>query len=1280
MIARRSISMALVWLCAGAGGLSLWSAPALAQRMHAFSTSFGGAGTGDGQLSRPGALAVNEATGDVYVIDRGNDRVEIFSATGAYVGQFNGSAAPTGTFSWLTSGPGSVLREGSIAVDNSKNPLDPSKGDVYVTDEGHKVIDKFTASGQYIGQIVGQSPASRFDGVISLAVDSNGGLWVQIAIQGEFSGGVLTGDIYQFNDESVNEYVSQILPSFPLVSEGVSGILGTIGFAFESEGNFYIGKAQGGSSGGGFTVPAKFTKTGEILAQEVDEEETTGLGVDVSSDDVYVDHETNVAAYGPSGSFIERFGSAQMAASAGIAVDSTTGTVYTANATTQEIDAFTAFVVPDVTTGSVSHFGETAVTVGGVVDPDGLPVSACVFEYGTSESYGQSEACSTSPGSGSSPVAVSAELKGLERLRTYHFRLKVSNANGSNVGQDRTLLTPEPVGISEEGVSDVTSGSALFSALVNPEGSDTTFHFEYGTGLSYGESVPVPDGDLGTGTNSERAAVRAQDLLADTTYHVRIVASNALGTVYGPDESFTTQAGGGAFVLPDGREWELVSPPSKEGASIEPLGPGAIQASEDGSAITYLASGPILANPQGNGSPGAKAQVLSRRGADGWSSEDIITPHEAAEAGNPHEYRFFSADLSKSLAEPDDPTPLSPEVTEQTMYVRDDSNGGYVPLLTAGDVSPGARFGVYPWTVAMVGTPDLSHVLLESEARSAPLTSNAIGGSSNLYEWSGGRLQLVSILKSGPVGGAIPGGDEGGDHNLRGALSSDGSRVFFQVSGALYMRDTVTEQTVEVDAPAPGVSLPAAHLAKFQLASADGSKVFFLDQTRLTPESTLPPPSEEGGYPSPDLYECQIVEEAGKLKCDLTDLSVDRNTGEQAEVQREVLGASEDGSVVYFLATGKLAEGAEPGKDNLYVESQTGSTWSAPRLVAVLSVADGNDWDIQGESFSYMTSRVSPNGRYLAFMSDRSLTGYDNRDVNSGRPDEEVFVYDEATGHLVCASCNRTGARPEGLHEPGEGEADQPAPLVDRKNIWRGDWLAANLPEWTQVGSNADNGGAIYQSRYLSNEGRLFFDSADALVAQDTNGREDVYEYEPAGVGGASGCTVTRSTYVGGAGGCVSLISSGTSAEESAFLDASGKGPGGEEGEDVFFVTAARLTLQDVDTSFDLYDAHICSAAAPCVSVPVSPPPCASGDACKAAPSPQPAIFGAPSSATFSGAGNVAPSAAVGGSKPKSAAKKKSSHGKSKPKPKHKPKRKGKGKSKGKDAGVHKSLSARTRR
>jgi hypothetical protein len=909
-----------------------------------------------------------------------------------------------------------------------------------------------------------------------------------------------------------------------------------------------------------------------------------------------------------------------------------------------------------------------------VVNPDGLPVTSCVFEYGTSSSYGQEAACSAVPGSGGVPVAVSASLSGLEPLTRYHFRLKASNANGTLVGADRTFLTPVPVTVGEEAVSDVSATSALLSAQVNPGGSDTKFRFEYGSSLAYGQSVPVPEGDLGAGTGVEPVSVRPEDLLPGTTYHVRIAATGALGTVYGADETFTTQSGGGAFVLPDGRMWEMVSPPDKYGAGIEPLPrEGLVEASEDGSAISYLASGPVVASSAGNPSPLVETQVLSRRGAGGWSSQDVASQDATVDTGNggSAEFLFFSPDLSQSLVAPPGQTPLSPEASEQTVYIHNDVTGGYRPLVTAGNVPPGTVFaGPSPdeRVYGVTATPDLAHVLLTS---SVPLTSNVEGGLEenngdeeklSFYEWTDGRLALVNVLPNGEptfarvfLGAQI---NQGVD--VRHALSSDGSRVFWS-SGpgsdeqSLYMRETVSEKTVQVDEPAPGVPRPPGSKAQFEIASASGSQVFFLDSEPLTADSKLLPTEGVHGGPS-DLY---VYDTEAKT---LTDLTVDHAGSEPANVQDEVLGASEDGSVVYFVATGVLASGAEAGADNLYVVSESGSTWSAPRLIAVLSQEDEADWGVETEGV--LTAKVSANGRFLAFMSDGDLTGYDNHDAVSGQADEEVFLYDEASNRLRCVSCDPTGARPAGVFDhQGAGGAEFD---LDRVEAWRNRWLAADLPTGDRVGDLRGDAATAYEPRYLSDEGRLFFNSIDSLVAQDTNGRADVYEYEPQAVGSCEQVD-----------GCVSLISSGTSSQESTFLDASGRGPGGEEGEDVFFVTASRLVSQDYDTSEDVYDAHVCSGAVPCVSASVLPPECSSGDSCKAAPSLQPAIFGAPSSATFSGSGNIASTVGEGVSVSKGV--KKKSHGKRKRKPKPKPKKR-KGGGRGRGAGVHKSLSARARR
>jgi hypothetical protein len=80
-----------------------------------------------------------------------------------------------------------------------------------------------------------------------------------------------------------------------------------------------------------------------------------------------------------------------------------------------------------------------------------------------------------------------------------------------------------------------------------------------------------------------------------------------------------------------------------------------------------------------------------------------------------------------------------------------------------------------------------------------------------------------------------------------------------------------------------------------------------------------------------------------------------------------------------------------------------------------------------------------------------------------------------------------------------------------------------------------------------------------------------------------------------------------------------------ETGGDVFFRTLARLSPQDYDTAYDVYDAHECSGGVPCFPAVVSTPSCQTEASCRAAPAPQPALYGAPASATFSGAGNVSP-------------------------------------------------------
>ena len=358
------------------------------------------------------------------------------------------------------------------------------------------------------------------------------------------------------------------------------------------------------------------------------------------------------------------------------------------------------------------------------------------------------------------------------------------------------------------------------------------------------------------------------------------------------------------------------------------------------------------------------------------------------------------------------------------------------------------------------------------------------------------------------------------------------------------MRDVPRGETIQIG----GVG------ATFQTASSDGSRVVF---------------TENSG-----LYECEISE---ALECDPVLLASmpGGNVG--------VDGASEDGSYVYYGAAG-----------GLYVDHLEDGTWT-PTFIA----------HEQGPR-----SRVSPDGHWLAFLSKEQLTGYDNRDANSGQPDEEAYLYDAETRSLTCASCDPTGARPVGTPETQAGlvvGGGKPPPSTR--------WLSAELPDEDFM----EGGGVVrYQPRFLSDSGRLFFESYDALVPKDINGTWDVYEYEPEGVpagehactpSSASGSVVYKPARVfeaqGQTGeegaGCVGLISSGESQEESVFLDAS------ETGSDVFFMTTGKLAPQDFDDSYDIYDAHECTSASPCNTPTISTTPeCTTTEACRTAPHPNP--------------------------------------------------------------------------
>ncbi len=1269
-----------LWLClvfCGTVDAETFCGFVRAETVHVLGGSFGSAGSGLGEFVDPRGVAVDDSTelsrvaaGDVYVVDEGGDRVERFSGSGVYLGQFDGSgtfevegkveagkAAPSGSFSEPT----------QIAVDNSGSLSDPSRGDVYVVDSGHGVIDKFSETGAYLSQITGakcevsteEPPCSKSklepfavgeSGINGVAVDRSGSLWAD-----EFP-----GSVYEFSDGNLNTYVLVVTVTSGLKVLGVG-----------PEGDLYIKE--------GLSKNIKVSSTdGSILVNPFGIEESTfGVAVDSVAGRVYFDYGMSVGAFGFDGTELERFGSGDLQAgvfgqaSQGVAVNQSDGVVYASDFADGDVVFFDAVSLPTVVVGGLSGQSPRGVTLNGTVNPEGSPVTSCEFEYvpvGEYEPEGSdpfvnahSVECSPSAGglgSGSSPVGVSRVLGGLVPESEYVYRLVAENSTGvPSMTLPQKFFTGPVLGGAY--ASRVTSESATLNVPVDPNGDDTHYYFEYGTSTGYGMQVPVsaPGVDIGSVSGVQGLSVHLQSgLLSGTVYHYRVVVLQGGEEFFEPDRRFLTQRVSSGGVLPDGREWELVSPADKKGALIEQFSNGVgddIQAASNGSGITYLTAGPSV----GTGAQGKInwAQTLSVRSPNGWASSDLSLPRHVPGNEEPaasdearEEYDVFSSDLSLGILEPSIVSvALAAGVPEhRTIYLRNNQTGEYVPLVSDGNVESqeelvwGTKSDEQLYFVT--ATSDMSHVLLASPHAFTP---DATYESSylpvdqwNLYEWSGGRLQLVNVLPAGEggsathslqpsvrlAGGAVSEGTPSGVNPS--AVSGDGRRVAWDLgvpnapSGGyvgLFVRDMVLGSTVKV----------AGSNSVFQWMSSDGSRVFYLENN--------------------DLHVCELVESEGELSCKYSDLTADHGVSETGGVQSLVSDVSSDGSYVYFVSKSVMTgTTGVSGMPNLYLLHDASGTWRTS-LVATLGPEDEKTWDetVGGGSppdLSRVSSRVSSDGRFLVFMSDRSLTGFDNSDVFSGRRDEEVFLFDAqadgGAGSLACVSCDPSGGRPVGV-----ADVKHSSLLVDRQEGWAGSSLAGVVPGWDRDFVE----GSEYQSRFLSDSGRVFFDSSDGLVPHASNGVMDVYEFEPVGVGGCTSSVASGTmVFVGSDDGCVGLISSGISGQESAFFDAS------TSGDDVFFITAAKLVSADYDRGYDVYDAHVCgSEGVACVAGPVALPACSSGDACKGAPPLQPEIFGPTPSMTFAGNGNFVEEPVSKVSKPKA----------KKPKAKKHKRKKGKG-------------------
>jgi hypothetical protein len=1118
-------------------------------------------GTSAGQIEVPIGIGVSPTTGDLYVSELDSHRVDEFSPWGRFIRAFGWGVADgvsnelqtctTTCFTGLEGGGSGEFGEPWGVV------VDPS-GDVYVSDPAYHRVQKFTSSGQFVSMFGGEVDKTEVHRREEQEAKAEP---VTVTTDEEDVCTQSSGDECGAGTEGPRH--GQIDPN---------------AIALSQTGGILVAGRHGIQE---FSTDGVYQSEISLSGKSVD-----ALAVDPTNGDLFVSYitggglsgvEDNVYKLSPTGALLATI---EVKSPGSIAIDSM-GQVY--------IEA--------------------------PIDPEHSAASAAdhILDFDSGSGHLVSE-FSVPQGRGEETVVLALGANSIGDLY-------VASNNSPNQISFLSAFGPPPVGfeppppvaptIESEYVLSADLDSAVVKARINPHfWNDTTDYVEYGIGdCEAGGCVALPaaPGIKLTSRVVDQAVASSgiplTGLSPETTYHYRFVSrSGGGGPVFGPDQTFTTAP---AFVtdvdcpnqslrtgfsasLPDCRAYEMVSPVDKNGGDIinlltsDQYKNGLSQSAANGESFTYSADRAFANSPAGLY---VNQYMADRNPASGWSTESIsapVHPHVGIESFTfDTEYKYFAPDLSSGWLVPPGNLSLAPGVLEgaKSLYRHDNETGGFEALVT------GVQPEVVQGDLEFEGfSADGNLVVFQDYASLTPNASTK-PETMQIYERSrSGETHLVSVLPDGlareessAVGSANSVPSKERLSSVKHAVSEDGSRVYWsenappEAPSKLYLRLNADrdqsamngEECLEEEKACTIVV--SGKPSKFVAANTDGSKAIYIA-------------TESGDRSKGTLSEFSL-EEKGSTSI--------------AKKVEGIVGESEDLSYVYFVSTEALAPGAQAGAPNLYLHHE-----EANSLLATLSPDDVNlaYSDITTES-PFHLARVTPDGRYVAFASTSHLTGYDNVDATTNKPDSEIYVYNTQAQSLACVSCDRTGARPSGreIAPPAkEGAGFLPA--------------AAKIP-----GGETQ----FYASHALSEDGqRVFFESYTPLVPRDTNGAVDVYEWEAPGTGS---CRTESSSFSNANGGCVELISSGESPHDSEILDAT------PDGSDVFFTTTASLLPQDPG-SVDVYDARVGGG----IPAPAAPPASCEGEACQGAPSPPDDLT--PASATFSGPGNLLSTAPEGAS------------------------------------------------
>lgn len=1017
-------------------------------------------GTGSRSLSfgsEPGGVAV-DGSGNIYATDQGSNAVDEFAPTGIFIREI--TETPGGQFGHVS----------GIAVD-------PTSDDLLVLDSVKETIEEFDSSGTYLDTTTSaETPTGTFSDPRNIAVDSSGRTYV--------------------TDAGENRAVQVFSPNVVLPKITYQAATNQT----QTGGTLH---AEIDPNGGGDVISCKF---------EIGPTSAYGTELPCSPN----------PALSPPGSYF----TTPTAASANVS-GLTTETTYhyrvivaNANGTRKGGDrTFIPHAVAELTTDTPANLEPTSVRLRGFWNGDGDDTTYH-FEWGTTTGYGASTSVMDG-GSGTGHTAVFADLTELSPITEYHYRIVAHNSAGTSYGDDQAFTTPPNAPLVKEWVSGVHSDTVMLNASINPGGGTTTYHFEWGPTEAYGTNIPLSDPSVGAGLNYVNVNAVVRGLSPGTTYHYRVVATNAQDETPGADRTFTTfpftsvlddpcpnalvRKQTGAALLPDCRAYEIASAAESGGYDVESdLVPGQSQlngypGATDPSRLLYTVHYGAI---PGTGQPTnfGPDPYVATRGENGWTTRYVGVPADAPPVTTPFASPLSGADATLSdfaFGGTDFCSPCFADGSVGVPIRLPDGSlvQGMAGSIPVSDPQPAGR-------VEKQFSADGSHFVFGSTQKFEP---DGNSGQVSIYDRNL-EAGVTHVVSKTPLGVTMTGS---GIAELD--ISNDGSRILIgQLVGTdaegngyyhLYMNVGDSSSTIDLT---PG----ATDGVLYDGMTSDGSKVFFTTKDALSAD----------GDTSADIYRADVSSSSssatltristgieGTGDTDACTPSSNWNTPEGGPNCDAVAiagggGVSADDGSIYFLSPEKLdgTANGQANQPNLYV-ARPGY---APHYITTLEV--GNPAVVDGVTAAGTRNttdfEVSPSGEYAVFSSRLSLTGYDN----DGHV--EIYRYGAPGDALDCVSCAPTGAR-------STGDAT----------------LATH-------GSS------------LTNDGRVFFTSSEPLAPRDLNGKLDAYEWE---------------------NGTVSLISTGSSPFDSGLLSVSANGL------DAYIFTHDVLTPQDHNgTLMKIYDAR----------------------------------------------------------------------------------------------------------